>query len=30
METIDLKTFEKNLIVRPLRLEDYDAVVSIH
>lgn len=29
MEKIDLKTFEKSLIVRALRPEDYDAVVSL-
>jgi predicted amidohydrolase/GNAT superfamily N-acetyltransferase len=29
MEPIDLKTFEQNLIVRPLRLEDYGAVVGL-
>jgi predicted amidohydrolase/ribosomal protein S18 acetylase RimI-like enzyme len=29
MDTIDLKTFEKNLIVRQLKLEDYDTIVAL-
>ena len=30
METLDLKDFELRTVVRPLRIEDYDALVAMH
>jgi predicted amidohydrolase len=30
METLDLKDFERRTVVRPLRIEDYDALVAMH
>lgn len=30
METLDLKDFERRTMVRPLRMEDYDALVAMH
>jgi hypothetical protein len=29
MATVDLSTFEKNIIVRPISIEDFDSLVEL-